>query len=326
MNKKYNISLNFLKILAILLIINSHADILYPSKIKFFATGGSIGNELFFLISGYLFNRKNDISADIKKRFIKLYLPTYIIIIITIIIGRLTVDSIIGAIKIFIWPTAFWFVGAIFIYSIILYALIKLDIIQLKRFLIFGFCIASLDLLLYLFLIPDKSIWIVEDAYFAFIPYRSLYSLFSFILGYFLKVNKEKLFGKINEIQINLLAIASFVAFYGFKFLLNKNIIPMSLQILSHPITIICALFVFLAFAQIDLNKKFEDKRMEYWINLLANLSLESYLVQFIIIAEMSSLNIIFPINIILCVVIIMFIAWILHFVSIRLSGMIFRK
>lgn len=278
------------------------------------------------MISGYLFSAKADKPGDLRKRFVRLYLPTYIMIIITWIVGRLKLDSVSSIIGTFIWPTAFWFVGAIFVYSIILYMLIKFNIGDKKKFVLFGITVLIIDMLLYILLIPDKSRWIVEDAYFGFVPYRSIYSIFAFVLGYYLKVNKERLVGKIKESYTVVIAAVLFIGFYGFKFLLNKNIIPMSMQIISHPLTIASALFIFLAFAQLDLNKVLEGKRAERWINALAGLSLESYLVQFLIIAGIGSLNVVFPVNIVLCIVAVFIAAWILHWGSGKLAGMILKR
>ena len=48
MTKKHNIFLDLLKVLAILLIINSHADVLYPPKIQFVASGGGYWQRAVF--------------------------------------------------------------------------------------------------------------------------------------------------------------------------------------------------------------------------------------------------------------------------------------
>ena len=123
-----------------------------------------------------------------------------------------------------------------------------------------------------------------------------------------------------------MIAVVLFLGFYGFKFLLNKNIIPMSMQIFSHPLTIISALFIFLAFAQLDLNSFLEGKKVEHWINILAGLSLESYLVQFLIIGGIAYLNILFPMNFIICILAVLIAAWILHWVSGKLTGLILKR
>ena len=44
MKRKRDLSIDILKLLTVLLIINSHSDILYPPKIKFLASGGVLVN------------------------------------------------------------------------------------------------------------------------------------------------------------------------------------------------------------------------------------------------------------------------------------------
>lgn len=47
-----NISIDILKFLAVLFITNSHMDLLY-GEYSYLATGGAIGDALFFFISGF---------------------------------------------------------------------------------------------------------------------------------------------------------------------------------------------------------------------------------------------------------------------------------
>ena len=325
--RKRNISLNLLKLLTMMLIINSHSDVLYPAKISFLASGGGIGNELFFLISGYLFSAKDDIGRDVLKRFIKLYIPAYIMVLLTMLCGRIHVDSIEGIIKEFIWPTHFWFVGAILVYSIILYVLIeKAKIDKNTSFVGFGLIVVLVDLLLYIFCIPDKSFWIVEDAYISIIPFRSIYSIFAFVLGYYLKRNLKRIRSRISHGLVVIMAVVFFALFYGFKLLLNRGIVPMPLQILSQPLTIMSALFIFMAFAMMDLNQKLDGKRAELVINTLSGFSLESYLVQFLIIAGIAALNIVFPVNMVVCVVCVLIASKVLHAVDAKVIRAILRE
>lgn len=327
MVRQKNVSLNLLKLFTMLLIINSHSDVLYPEKIRFLASGGGIGNELFFLISGYLFSAKIEIGKDLWRRFIRLYVPAYIMILITLICGRISVNSIGGFVKEYIWPTHFWFVGAILAYSAILYVLIqKAKIESRTSFAIFGFAVVLADILLYLICIPDKSFWIVEDAYIGIIPFRSVYSIFAFVLGYYLKKNWESIRSKFHHEKVAILAVVFFVLFYGFKYMLNKGIVPMQMQILSQPLTILSALFIFIAFAMLNLNQKLDGKRVERVINTVSGLSLESYLVQFMIIAAVSTLNITFPINLIVSIAFTMIGAGFLHVVDKKVVKMMVKE
>lgn len=319
--KKQIISLNLLKFLTMLLIVNSHADVLYPQNLSFMASGGSIGNELFFLISGYLFVVKSDVKTDFKNRFIRLYLPTYIMIAIIIFVCELDLDSINNVIREFIWPTHFWFVGAVFLYSIILCFLVKKSRIEDRcLFLVFVSVVFAVDVLIYVFFIQEKSTWVVENAYIGIVPFRSIYSLISFVLGYYIKCNKDSFVAQHNKSFIHkivtVFAIAFFLGFYGFKFLLNKGIVPMKWQIISHPLTVICALFIFLTFVMMDLNSKLDGTRLGNGINFLSSLSLESYLVQFVIITGLSPLLIPFPVNLLVCIILVFVAAELLHLIT----------
>jgi len=50
--KQRNFGIDILKVIAVLLIINSHADDMYP-HMKVLATGGAIGDCLFLFCSGF---------------------------------------------------------------------------------------------------------------------------------------------------------------------------------------------------------------------------------------------------------------------------------
>lgn len=279
------------------------------------------------MISGYLFSVKADIGRDIWRRFVRLYVPAYIMIIVTMLCGRLHADNLEEIIKEFIWPTHFWFVGAIFVYSIVLYVLIqKFKIEDRRAFTIFGLTLLLVDIILYVFCIPDKTSWVVEDAYISIVPFRSIYSIFAFVLGYYLRKNRNRIRLKISFRLIVFLAAAFFIVFYGFKWLLNKGVVPMTMQIMSQPLTILSALFIFLSFAMLNLNQKLSGTKMERIINGLSRLSRESYLVQFLIIAGIAAWHIAFPFNLILCVVLVMIAAMLLHVVDGQIVKMILRE
>ena len=80
--------------IAALIIINSHSELLYPGKLSVLATGGSIGDALFFFCSGFTLFLKpmRGISYFLnwyKKRINRIY-PT---VFAFAIIGCLFFDS-----------------------------------------------------------------------------------------------------------------------------------------------------------------------------------------------------------------------------------------
>ena len=50
--KERDFAIDIVKFLAVLMIINSHADVMYP-QMKMLATGGAIGDCLFLFCSGF---------------------------------------------------------------------------------------------------------------------------------------------------------------------------------------------------------------------------------------------------------------------------------
>ena len=79
-------SISFLRTFAALIIINSHCGSLYP--VSALAKGGALGNSLFFLMSGFLlYPIKMEFLEWIKKRYIRLYIPVFILGLILIITG-----------------------------------------------------------------------------------------------------------------------------------------------------------------------------------------------------------------------------------------------
>ena len=53
MEKSRNYALDFLKCIATMMVLNSHMSVCYPD-FEYLATGGAIGNCLFFCVSGFL--------------------------------------------------------------------------------------------------------------------------------------------------------------------------------------------------------------------------------------------------------------------------------
>ena len=120
-NKKTEISqrndTNFLRALAIILIINSHMDLFYP--VKYLATGGMIGNSIFFMLSSiglYLSWQKNpqyNFNVWFLRRIRRIYPSVWITIIaislpILICTDKFIVSNILQYVGMFFYPP-FWF-------------------------------------------------------------------------------------------------------------------------------------------------------------------------------------------------------------------------
>lgn len=95
MPKQRDISIDIVKFLAVFLIINSHADIMYL-KYSALATGGAIGDALFLFCSGYtLILAWNDRFDNwYKKRISRIYPSVFACLFLVILVGYLPVNKL----------------------------------------------------------------------------------------------------------------------------------------------------------------------------------------------------------------------------------------
>lgn len=78
--KGKDLSLELLKFVAMILIINVHSYMMYPPKYEMFATGGTIGDALFMFCSGYtLFLGRIDHSTIGIRGVLIEYTPVYLL-------------------------------------------------------------------------------------------------------------------------------------------------------------------------------------------------------------------------------------------------------
>ncbi|MCR5746642.1 MAG: hypothetical protein K6G03_02945, partial [Lachnospiraceae bacterium] len=118
-------------------------DILYPDSINFLAFGGDLGNNMFFLVSGFTLLSSIDRSGKgiaafwswLKKRYLRLLPMVLFMELLTVLFSTIinsTGISLTYLFSVFIFPTEFWFTGAIIIFYPLLYLIRKLD----NRFLV----------------------------------------------------------------------------------------------------------------------------------------------------------------------------------------------
>lgn len=116
----------YLKVIACILITNSHCREIYPSY--FLAIGGGFGNSLFFILSGYcLANIKMPFIEWYKRRLKRLIIPTFFFALLSI----LYIDGIDSFFEksvrdiILAYIDKYWFVVAILVYYIVFYYIFK---------------------------------------------------------------------------------------------------------------------------------------------------------------------------------------------------------
>lgn len=285
---------DILKALAALIIVNSHFDSLYP--IPALATGGAIGNAIFFAVSGFLlFPIKQSAGEWMKKKLINIYIPLVpmtVISLFTVKYGVLTKTNIVA---VFVWPTIYWFAGAIILFYILYYLLRR--VISHKAFAT-TFSILVIIYFAYYILLLDTSDWVVESGGLSSIEgcFKLIYYFMAMMIGKWFKVNSNRPF--LHKRVYLLHSIISFGAIYAVKFLMVRVPAFYSVQFLNQfcILWLVCSVFCFMISYEPLLREKITGRRgINAVICFLGSHTLEMYLVQFIVIDCCAELS--FPVN-----------------------------
>lgn len=121
-SKRWDLSIEMLKAIAAILVMNSHMDVMY-GEYSYLGTGGAIGDALFFFCSGYalfLSKREESFFNWYKRRIQRIY-PS--VLIISLIAATYVVDQYHYSIMTDIGTS--WFIMCIFLFYALLYPIKK---------------------------------------------------------------------------------------------------------------------------------------------------------------------------------------------------------
>lgn len=295
MLKQRDISIDIIKFCAAILITNSHMGNLYVYG-KALATGGAIGDALFFFCSGYtLFLGRELPFFNWYKRRISRIFPT---IIMWGLFESLFFNIHDDFAHVLI-NDGRWFVTCIMLYYIFLYFVRKYFNSRLS--IAFGISIA-ISIIAY-FLVDNRN----ENIY-GTNGFRQVFFFLFMLLGAAIGKNKDKTHFSLG--RDILLTFFFFLCFYGIQFIYPKIEIG-ELQLLS----IIALLFISFYFWKICKNKYLEriynSQVMGFIIKFIGGLCLEIYVVQHALFT--TRMNHLFPLNLIIMFVIILLVAYILR-------------
>ena len=294
--KQRNISIDILKCFAAIVITNSHMDILYP-KFGALATGGAIGDALFFFCSGFtlFLGRMERFDNWYKRRINRIY-PT---VFAWAIWGSLLFNYH-NDINRILLSGGGWFISCIMIYYVVLYFI--------QRYLL-----GHLKLVFMLVGVACTSYFILIDTPMDFNMYGEGYfkwfHFFMFMLmGAMMGISQRKYKYHFVWDGLKLIGcIVVFYALYAFKDVATCN----KLQMLTW-IPLLGTVFYFYKVCNSEWMKKAYYHRLVGWIiKLVGSLCLEIYLVQASLFTD--KMNVVFPLNLIVMFVIIMVAAYILR-------------
>lgn len=120
--------------MATVLITLSHLDAFVPDPR--IATGGAIGNSLFFFLSGYglamslnttgTSTSEPSLLAYLGKRLSRLYPAVFIVACAMLATDQIQMTRIADLAAVFVWPTPFWFISAVVVFYVPIFYLARL--------------------------------------------------------------------------------------------------------------------------------------------------------------------------------------------------------
>lgn len=296
--------IDYLKMCAALLITNSHCQNIYP--LSYLSVGGTFGNALFFIISGYLL-------INIRTSFITWYynrvkrlLPSTLLCLSVNVIFLLDDDiqNFTDLKKVVVYYLdLYWFVWTILIYYMIYFPIIRQALIRksVKPITITLFVwIVGYIVLYSIYLHQNNKSFFVELSGFDFFKVYNYFGVF--ILGALFRTLQNKFHCKTCLALLICISGACIWAFeYGMIYFYNQYY---SVQFIIHLGVLIFAFFAIVLFSQLKIRKV-------KIVSLIASSTLEIYLMQITFLAL--SLYFSFPVN------------WICHFSIAFIGGVLFH-
>lgn len=299
-----------LKALAAILITNAHYTGVYPSDL--ISNGGLLGDVLFFAVSGFLLvNIRMNFFPWYWKRIIRVYPSIWIITGIYLFLGLYTFTDW-TLTEYFLFPTYYHFIASIIILYIPYYFVMKIDVLT-KNIPLIMLMLFLMQIIIYL-LFYEKSYYHIDTVREPMIRFLFFQSM---ILGAYFRIHKIKYIDK-NLIRNWLLLILFVGVYFSTKLAFLKFEAISSYQIVNQVFLYILLYFVFKCFASIDSYLEQLPEKIKKIINFIANITLEIYLVQYVIIPKFAP--IIFPLNWLLISTLIIISAYLLKIIGTKVS------
>jgi len=301
-----------LRALAAILITNAHYTGVYP--IEIIANGGLLGDVIFFAVSGFcLYNIKDDFIQWYRNRIIRIYPAVWIITIIYLILGFYKLDDM-NIVQYMIYPTYYHFVASIIVLYIIYYLIIKCKKTN-EHILSVILGVFIVQLIIYIF-IYDKSYYHIDTVRESMIRFLFLESM---LLGAWFRKTIDNTINK-NKLINWIMTIIFFVLYFCSKLIFSKNIL-VEYQIINQILLFVLLYYIFKTFAGINDKLERLAPKIKNIIKFIAEITLEIYLVQYIIIPIFK--DILFPVNWIIITAVIIISAYLLHIITRKIVNVI---
>ena len=300
--------ITFLRALAACLITNAHYTGVYPTDL--IANGGLLGDVIFFAVSGYcLYNVRQNFPRWYEKRLVRCYLPVLLITAFYFLIGSYSITENFSAVYWFLYPTHYHFVASIVVLYVPYYLVLKLDFLKKRIGWVMG-AVALAYVLVYLFFY-DKSYYHIDTVREPMIRFLFFESM---LLGAWFKQNDGKFRNK-RSILATVGAVLSIGVYFACKMVFTKMQSISSLQIVCQFVLFAFLFLIFRSMSGFDGALERMPKFLKAIVKFVADITLEIYLVQYVLIDALKSIAP-FPINWIALTAAIILAALALHYAT----------
>lgn len=293
----------FLRFLAAILITNSHYQNIYPLEI--IASGGLLGDVLFFSISGYLVGKsKRSFPNWYAKRVIRIYPSIIIITSIFLVIGAYSINTF-NLFEYFVFPTNYHFIASIMILYIPMYFISKY--VNSTKTLGFIILLTLFGQVMVYLLFYDYSYYHIDNVREPMIRFLFFISM---LIGYYYNINHQTVTKGFKITDVILVVLIAVVYFITKMIFVTYDHLSFY-QIINQYSLLLLLFLIFRTFSRLEEVFKRIPKKAFDVINLISKLTLEIYLVQYVIIPTFE--NLFFPLNFIVVTVSIFLSAYILY-------------
>ncbi len=298
--------ITFLRALAACFITNAHYTGIYPTDLV--ANGGLIGDVLFFAVSGYcLYNVKENFPRWYGKRLIRVYVPVLIMTAIFLLLGAYVVSPDKNLTWWLIYPTYYHFVASIIVLYIPFFIVMKMNVLK-ERISVVALVVFVAYVLIYLF-IYDKTHYHIDTVREPMIRFLFFESM---LLGAWFKRNDRKYRNQFKS-WIPITTVIVFITYFASKLLFSKRVAFSNYQILNQLIIFALLYLMFRLFASLDGKLEQIPVWIKRIVTFIADITLEIYLVQYVLIDVIRNLKLPFPINWVTITASIILSAFVLH-------------
>lgn len=317
-----------LRAIACLLITNSHQEEIYP--IRILASGGLLGDVIYFAISGYCLYSiaQQSFGKWYFKRLKRIYPPVWLTA------GTLIVTRVYGAIStqrflnLMFYPTHYHFVASILVLYIFFFFLVKFinqkPGEEEKRLKYVAIGVAILYFVLY-YTVYDRSYYHIDD-----VNNKMIWHLYfiAMMIGLWFRRHADEYLGKGGILPWVFTFFASIV-YFGTKFTLSRGIIPVSLQWINQLVLLVLLVGIFRCFIGFEETIKKLPSSVTAPFRFIADIAFELYLAQAVIIPTFNTGKETFPYNFLVTISITFLFAWLVHIATniiLQLTGILFKK